>query len=52
MVDLMDLNSVQNSDLSTFIHQTDLAFRLSKLFLWAENEKIWSKTATQIFFFY
>jgi len=32
VVDLMDLKVFKNSELSSFIHQTDSVFGLSKLF--------------------
>ena len=51
MVDLMDLKSVQNSELSNFIHQTDLAFRLSKLFYGQRMKKFGQRLQHKFFFF-
>lgn len=51
MVDLMDLKSVQNSELSSFIHQTDLAFRLSKLFYGQRMKKFGQRLQHKFFFF-
>ena len=50
MVDLMDLKSVQNSELSNFIHQTDLAFRLSKLFYGQRKKKFGQRLQHNFFF--